>query len=212
MYYCDDCRIKNKWPDSFTYSRGKCECCGASARCWDRPSSTLPPVEFSQAIRAPSPATTAGERQSIADDPEFVVLLKRIMAASERVDNYHGQRLIAHIDTWAARSAGDAVPASEQPKWAAVRTVGDMVRNLLTLDQASPIHAAFHVDFDGARRCRTRPVWISRERVIDGKWVDGARKDVPYEIVVWAKPAEDEARYGAAPAPGNTAQPSGKEE
>jgi hypothetical protein len=87
--------------------------------------------------------------------------------------------------------------------WDRVETVGDMVRNLLTLDQSTPIHAAFHVDIAGERRCRTRPVSISRERVIDGKWVDSRRKDVPYAIIVWAK--QDERAYidgrtaGAAP-------------
>jgi len=83
-------------------------------------------------------------------------------------------------------------PAQEQaePTWGAVKTVGDMVRNLLTLDQADPIHSAFFVDFDGKRRCRTRPITVSRERVIDGKWVDSTRKDIPYATVVWANPDE----------------------
>jgi len=74
--------------------------------------------------------------------------------------------------------------------WGRVETVGDMVRNLLTLDQSTPIHAAFHIDYEGERRCRTRPVSISRERVIDGKWVDMSRKDVPYAVIVWAKQDE----------------------
>lgn len=42
MFYCDDCRIKRNWPNSFIQSRGQCECCGESAVCWDRPSSSLP--------------------------------------------------------------------------------------------------------------------------------------------------------------------------
>jgi hypothetical protein len=75
-------------------------------------------------------------------------------------------------------------------RWGAVETVGDLVRNLLTIDQAEPIYTAFHVDFDGVRRCRTRPVMISRERVIDAKWVDPTRKDVRYAHVIWAKPDE----------------------
>lgn len=86
------------------------------------------------------------------------------------------------------------------PSWGAVHTVGDMVRNLLTLNQSDPIYAAFHVDYQGERRCRTRPVSISRERVIDGKWVDPARQDVPYVTIVWAKQddrAEQAAHAGA---------------
>jgi hypothetical protein len=65
-----------------------------------------------------------------------------------------------------------------------------MVRNLLTLDQSAPLYTAFHLDIDGKARCLTRPVMISRERVIDGKWVDSSRKDVPYAHVVWARPDE----------------------
>jgi len=94
-------------------------------------------------------------------------------------------------------------PDQEQaePTWGAVKTVGDMVRNLRTLDQAEPIFSAFHLDFNGARRCRTSPISISHERVIDGKWVDSTRKDVPYATVVWAKPDEraEQAPVAAAP-------------
>jgi hypothetical protein len=36
----------------------------------------------------------------------------------------------------------------------------------------------------------TRDITISRERVIDGKWIDSARKDVPYTHIIWAKPDE----------------------
>lgn len=84
----------------------------------------------------------------------------------------------------------DSLVEAPSPEWGCVRTVGDMVRNLLTLDQTDPIHSAFFVDLDGKRRCRTSHISISRERVIDGKWVDQTRKDVPYAIVVWAKPDE----------------------
>jgi hypothetical protein len=96
-----------------------------------------------------------------------------------------------HADEYLRLTCGsigeDGLP---EPSWGAVHTVGEMVRNLLTLDQSQPIYSAFHVDFDGQRRCRTRPVCISRERVIDGKWVDMTRKDVPYATVVWAKQDE----------------------
>jgi len=93
-----------------------------------------------------------------------------------------------------------AQPESEAPapEWGRVRTVADMVRNLLTLDQGDPIHAAFPIEFQGARRMRTSPITISRERVIDGKWLDQTRKDVPYAVVVWAKP-DERAQQAAAP-------------
>lgn len=89
--------------------------------------------------------------------------------------------------------------ASTEPSagYGPVHVVGDLVRNLLTLDQAAPIFAAFHVDYQGERRCRTRPISTSWERVIDGKWVDRARTDVPYAVIVWAKPEADEQAKAA---------------
>lgn len=42
MFYCNVCRIENKWPDSIRKSYGKCECCGVQADCNDVPSSQLP--------------------------------------------------------------------------------------------------------------------------------------------------------------------------
>lgn len=65
---------------------------------------------------APVSAPTAGERQSIADDPEFNELLAAFGHNwTEGDEKQAGSRaaLIAHIDTLlqGARSAGDAVPA-----------------------------------------------------------------------------------------------------
>jgi len=100
-------------------------------------------------------------------------------------------------------------PAQEQaePTWGAVETVGDMVRNLLTLDQAAPVFTAFHVTIDGQRRCRvTQGITISRERVVDGKWIDSARKDVPYANIVWAKP-DERAQQEPVAAPHQAAAP-----
>jgi hypothetical protein len=100
-------------------------------------------------------------------------------------------------------------PAQEQaePTWGVVETVGDMVRNLLTLDQAAPVFTAFHVTIDGQRRCRvTQGITISRERVVDGKWIDSARKDVPYANIVWAKP-EERAQQEPVAAPQQAAAP-----
>ena len=42
MFYCEACRKKHKWPDSIGRSRGRCEMCGKTADCYDRPSSSLP--------------------------------------------------------------------------------------------------------------------------------------------------------------------------
>ena len=100
-------------------------------------------------------------------------------------------------------------PAQEQaePTWGAVETVGDMVRNLLTLDQAAPVFTAFHVTIDGQRRCRvTQGITISRERVVDGKWIDSARKDAPYANIVWAK-TDERAQQEPVAAPQQAAAP-----
>jgi len=42
MFYCEKCRKKRRWPESLTKSYGPCECCGKTAECHDRPSSSLP--------------------------------------------------------------------------------------------------------------------------------------------------------------------------
>lgn len=42
MFYCDKCRVKNQWPDSFIRSHGRCEMCGKTASCNDVPSKYLP--------------------------------------------------------------------------------------------------------------------------------------------------------------------------
>jgi hypothetical protein len=45
FYYCESCRVKNDWPSTFTQRYCKCEMCGKTALCWDRPSSGFPPVK-----------------------------------------------------------------------------------------------------------------------------------------------------------------------
>lgn len=42
MFYCDACREKREWPESFLKSRGPCEICRKVADCNDVPSSLLP--------------------------------------------------------------------------------------------------------------------------------------------------------------------------
>jgi len=43
MLYCEDCRMKRSWPAGFLSSNGRCELCGETLVCHDRPSRTLPP-------------------------------------------------------------------------------------------------------------------------------------------------------------------------
>jgi hypothetical protein len=42
MFYCEPCRKKNDWPESWSKSQGACEMCNKLARCNDVPSSALP--------------------------------------------------------------------------------------------------------------------------------------------------------------------------
>ena len=42
MFFCEPCRVKNKWPEGWSQSAGRCECCGSSAVCHDVTSSRLP--------------------------------------------------------------------------------------------------------------------------------------------------------------------------
>lgn len=47
MFYCDNCAEKYKYPESFSKSMGKCECCEVKGVCNDVPSSMLPkPPKF----------------------------------------------------------------------------------------------------------------------------------------------------------------------
>lgn len=43
MFFCEDCRSKNNWPDSIRRSNGKCEVCDEpNSWCYDVPSKYLP--------------------------------------------------------------------------------------------------------------------------------------------------------------------------
>ena len=42
MFYCEECRKKKKWPESFATSYGRCEICEKSETCYDTPSRNLP--------------------------------------------------------------------------------------------------------------------------------------------------------------------------
>jgi hypothetical protein len=147
------------------------------------------------------------ERTALANHPAPTAPAGDALRAAVRslMEKWHNHAVEAGFGTSEAAVELDELlsahqPAQEQaePTWGAVESVGDMVRNLLTLDQAAPIFTAFHVTIDGERRCRTRGITISRERVVDGKWIDSARKDVPYTHVIWAKP-DDADQQAAAP-------------
>lgn len=41
MFYCEPCRVKQRWRTSIVISRGPCEMCDTLADCYDAPSGTL---------------------------------------------------------------------------------------------------------------------------------------------------------------------------
>ena len=45
MFYCDECRTKNNWPESAAVSFGPCEICGHTKPCFDVPSYCLPKTD-----------------------------------------------------------------------------------------------------------------------------------------------------------------------
>lgn len=42
MFYCEECRLENGWPEGYSVSHGPCECCGKTKLCFDVPSRALP--------------------------------------------------------------------------------------------------------------------------------------------------------------------------
>lgn len=42
MFYCEPCRVKKDWPESFSQSFGRCEICEKPAVCYDKASKFLP--------------------------------------------------------------------------------------------------------------------------------------------------------------------------
>jgi hypothetical protein len=42
MFYCEECREMNQWPDSLMGVFNVCELCGRATACWEQPSSSLP--------------------------------------------------------------------------------------------------------------------------------------------------------------------------
>jgi hypothetical protein len=136
---------------------------------------------------APSSATTAGERQSI-DTPEFRALLRAHQRAAEArcnsdsIDAVQAERsarvaLIAHIDTWAARSAGDAVEDARR-----YRHIRDTANNGYDLRGPAGIDK-WHV---------SRKVREGEGEYLWGRYLDNAI----------------DQSIAAAPAPGNTTQPT----
>ena len=51
MFYCNECRKKNDWPESMFRSYGRCEVCGKVGSCFDVASKLIPWSELDRAYR-----------------------------------------------------------------------------------------------------------------------------------------------------------------
>jgi hypothetical protein len=197
----------------------------SSFQFWSRAQEAASRLEAAEARlaeldRAPSSATTAGERQSI-DTPEFRALLRAHQRAAEArcnsdsIDAVQAERsarvaIIAHIDTWAARSAANTVAPDQQKidaKTAETRIdtglygSASLARSAGDAVPAEAILAKIRNAVAGYYRALNR-------RDHGGVAMDRAFRAIECEIGMgwdmWTR-AEDAARAegGAAPAPGH---------
>lgn len=88
-------------------------------------------------------------------------------------------------------------PAQERAYICPVRTVADLVNNLLLMDQTLPLYGAQYIEHPaGRRRVITVPPTVSRERVKDGRWI--GEGDELNAAVVWTR-AEQPASHEREP-------------
>lgn len=67
MFYCEQCREKNGWPEGWVLSRGNCECCNDYAVCHDTPSSMLPTPKQDKEKPTPNAALTGAANLTTGD-------------------------------------------------------------------------------------------------------------------------------------------------
>lgn len=94
-----------------------------------------------------------------------------------------------------------AAPAAVAPQgerqWICpTRTVADLVNNLLTMDQGLPVYCAQYIEKDGRRCAIAVPPTVSRERVLDGRWI-GQGEELN-AAVVWTRAEQPAAVAGPA--------------
>jgi hypothetical protein len=88
----------------------------------------------------------------------------------------------------------DPAQAERDPKreWISpVKTVGDLVNNLLGLDQNNEIYGAYHLDLGGRKECKTRGLSLSRERVLHNGRIDDKDPNwalTGYSTIIWSAP------------------------
>lgn len=80
MFYCNQCRIEKRWPESLSISRGTCEICGERADCYDVPSKYLP--------KAPPSLEPTSSSFWVAYDPANITPGCRIVVTRGNGDTY----------------------------------------------------------------------------------------------------------------------------
>lgn len=82
MFFCEDCKIKNKWPGFIPQSYGKCEVCGKTDECYDVPSGALPPVARPHMTQAGNPVSTDTTETTDAGHYVISVGIKHVVPAT----------------------------------------------------------------------------------------------------------------------------------
>ena len=106
-----------------------------------------------------------------------------------------------HADTVRALLAGVSAPAAqpERKYICPVRTIADLVNNLMLMDQALPIYGAQYIEHPpGKRRAIAVPPTVSIERVKDSRWI--GEGEALNTAIVWTRaeqPAAPQAQAGA---------------
>ncbi len=147
-----------------------------------------------------SPDTTKDENFRLTDGLKYGALQCCVIGPEVRTDYKDVSHWKASaIAAWNDRRAPTA--AIPRTSAEAVRgTVGELRATLAPFDDSMPINAAFFVDFDGKRACRVKSLTVSKERVLDGRWIKTGDESVPYSLIAWAN--QDER---ATPAPADSA-------
>lgn len=77
---------------------------------------------------------------------------------------------------------------AEPVNWAAPKTVGQLIRQLQTLDPELETHAMLRIpDYKDGKKVRSCPLSISYERM-EGPWLSNFKGDGRKVIAIWAKP------------------------
>lgn len=172
-------------------------CAPFSRTLWEVPPSVVidAMMAFAKANVQPKSTEPVYRRRTDAEALDCANRLNRSFPPSSLKDEAadHIRELVAVVQAPAPGAASQEVQNAAWRKWADAGTVGSLIAFLATLDPADPIVTAYHVTMgNGERRCKTRSLTISRERVDHAaKTIRTADLSLPYTHVLWAHPPEE---------------------